>query len=793
LDHEIEAYNGTSGTLVAWVRVPYLSASADTQLYMFYGNQDCDDQWNPTGVWDDQFQMVHHLQETSGTHQDSTIHNNDGTPVGGVTQDATGIIDGADDFDGDNSMVNCGTGEEHWSNQDQGQQRAVIVDGKIYVVGGGDDALPTFHAYIFVFDLITGDLLLQSPSLGEYDFTASETAPVVDGDMVYAAPTFGNVWAWDMNTNSILWTTTGLSIWSNRLEYDGSYLYATTTDYTVVMIDTADGSVVHQFSLDPDTDYENAVPPYLDESEGVVFALGDGNLYKLSAADLSQQWSRPIGDGCLDTGGGHSRMAPIVVNDAYTGNEPWVIFGCWGNDIFYAYDYDGNQEWSTPIPEGVRAVASYNPNNGYLYIPSQGERIYVLDVADGLEQFSITDDDVPYGSGFGQPCTISNNYLIFKTTGGNPRYIYIFDATTGARITQHSLGDNLFLTCFPIAASQGYLVTGGSLINYGSQDGGIFAVRAGNGQTVDYYPLYGPARYGYIQDALTDLDLQNSLNPASEITLEAWANLEALTPDPYMNDHLLCRELTYCLKFAQWNAGDAPRFQLYGTTGGWRNLDLSDPLATGAWYYLAGTWDGTTMRFYINGNLEDTLGFTGNIDSNANPTLIGSYNTNPYLLEQAPDGRIDEIRLSDTARTGEWISTCYNNQNSPSTFYSLGGETPTAVKLVSFSATPEVQAVNLVWQTASEIDNLGFNLYRSDTADGEYARLNETLIPSKAPGQPGGATYTWLDENVEPGMVYYYHLEDIDIYGERTLHGPVWAAAKASQHIFVYLPVVRKP
>jgi hypothetical protein len=38
LDHEIEDYDGTNGTLVAWVRIPTLSYDTDTVIYMYYGN-----------------------------------------------------------------------------------------------------------------------------------------------------------------------------------------------------------------------------------------------------------------------------------------------------------------------------------------------------------------------------------------------------------------------------------------------------------------------------------------------------------------------------------------------------------------------------------------------------------------------------------------------------------------------------------------------------------------------------------------------------------------------------------
>jgi len=105
LDHEIEKFDDSTGELVAWVRIPSLSSTTDTEIYLYYGNVSATNQQNATGVWDSNFKMVQHLQETSDIHQDSTSNNNDGTQNGGVTQDATGKINGADDFDGGDDYI----------------------------------------------------------------------------------------------------------------------------------------------------------------------------------------------------------------------------------------------------------------------------------------------------------------------------------------------------------------------------------------------------------------------------------------------------------------------------------------------------------------------------------------------------------------------------------------------------------------------------------------------------------------------------------------------------------------
>jgi len=105
LNHEIEYYNSSTGELVCWVNVNSVSSDTDTVLYMYYSNPSCSNQENISGAMDQFHKLVLHLHETSGIHSDSTIYGNSGSPSGGIDQDATGIIDGADEFDGINSQI----------------------------------------------------------------------------------------------------------------------------------------------------------------------------------------------------------------------------------------------------------------------------------------------------------------------------------------------------------------------------------------------------------------------------------------------------------------------------------------------------------------------------------------------------------------------------------------------------------------------------------------------------------------------------------------------------------------
>jgi len=96
----------------------------------------------------------------------------------------------------------------------------------------------------------------------------------------------------------------------------------------------------------------------------------------------------------------------------------------------------------------------------------------------------------------------------------------------------------------------------------------------------------------------------------------------------------------------------------------------------------------------------------------------------------------------------------------------------TLIELSDFKAIPGNGQVTVTWETATEIDNMGFNLYRSEKKHTGYEKINDELIPTTGSGTQG-ASYQFIDTPLKNRKVYYYKLEDIDIYGNETMNGPV--------------------
>jgi MSHA biogenesis protein MshQ len=102
LAHEIEAYRGNSGDLVAWVKLPMLEST--TTLYMHYGDpMITTSQENIAGVWTGGFAGVWHL----GTDLRDSLGISMGTNAGSL--DAAGRIERARNFDGVDDTVTAGS------------------------------------------------------------------------------------------------------------------------------------------------------------------------------------------------------------------------------------------------------------------------------------------------------------------------------------------------------------------------------------------------------------------------------------------------------------------------------------------------------------------------------------------------------------------------------------------------------------------------------------------------------------------------------------------------------------
>ncbi|RPI79298.1 MAG: hypothetical protein EHM41_23980 [Chloroflexi bacterium] len=113
---------------------------------------------------------------------------------------------------------------------------------------------------------------------------------------------------------------------------------------------------------------------------------------------------------------------------------------------------------------------------------------------------------------------------------------------------------------------------------------------------------------------------------------------------------------------------------------------------------------------------------------------------------------------------------------------------PTVVYLASFQPTRiDEDHVVVEWETALEIDTIGFNIYRADSSDGEQINVNDEIILGQALGSPSGAIYQYIDETGISTEPFYYWLEHIRICSAK-VYGPEMVEPVSVTMHSVFLP-----
>jgi len=195
---------------------------------------------------------------------------------------------------------------------------------------------------------------------------------------------------------------------------------------------------------------------------------------------------------------------------------------------------------------------------------------------------------------------------------------------------------------------------------------------------------------------------------------------------------------------------------------------LTDTILTNPDGYGIRTYYGAIVHYAYNDLWQNTAGATdGNpVDDGNNKAEDPLYNTD-YTLESGSP-------CAGTASDGKDMGVVFTD---------CGSCGPTLITLSSFNAVSKFNEIIINWATESEIDNAGFNIYRSEAAGGPYTRITGSLIPAEG-FSTQGATYEFADDNVWFMKTYYYRLEDIDLNGTSTMHGPVSARPSLFSGLF---------
>ncbi|MFT5122632.1 MAG: hypothetical protein ACI97B_001263 [Verrucomicrobiales bacterium] len=234
-----------------------------------------------------------------------------------------------------------------------------------------------------------------------------------------------------------------------------------------------------------------------------------------------------------------------------------------------------------------------------------------------------------------------------------------------------------------------------------------------------------------------------------------------------------------------------------GTVEGFVFLDLQKQAATNGLNLASNPFNGVDVRLYMDDNGSFVLADTFNTITRPGGLENGYYRfsnllAGTYRVEVDSAG-VDAAMLADVGRVIDLLPTTDLSANftfncDSNRFAVIFGFVPgpTRITLATFSAAASETGVTVSWTTGSETDNLGYFLYRSAKMNGQRLRLNSELIGGQANGS--GGSYTFEDDTAGGGR-HFYWLEDIDLDGTSTLHGPAVAGIAANVNNLASAPM----
>jgi RHS repeat-associated protein len=692
LDHEIDTYDPATGAVNFWVKIPTLSHTNDTTIYMWYGNSAVTvSQESKAGVWSNGYAAVYHMGNGTAVAGIDSVGANSGTVTS--VSSVIGIIGGAGNFNGNGSVIAKPTGPlsgsftvEQWVKPTSGspfgsrQPSDQSFDTKPYSAGIWDD-IGNGPSWI---DTSANAVFPWSPNVWHHfvhSVTTNSYQIYADGKQVGSGTFTGTPLLFDPNHYLLI----GESGYPNEGFYgsiDETRISSVLRSADWIATEFNTQSAPSAFAmLCPEQAVGTTISPCSPNPSATTYGYSRAVTLNHSLVANSDQLNFPV----LISG-----TYPDLANVANGGN----VRSPQGYDIIFTSDSAGQNRLDHEID-------TYSPSNGAINL---WVRIPLLSHTTDTTIYMWYGNAAVSVSQENKPGVWSNGYAAVYHLGNGT-------STTAVDSTGANSGE-----------------IGASAIS--SQIGGGISVDGSGSQ------------YMLLPDS-------SSLKPTAALTLEAWVNPisvgswnKVFSVDYHANGGWSSPFQAYSLSTV--GTASNPAFQVsnnatiyYAAAG--TVLPLS------RWSHLVGTFDGQTSHIFVNG-VEDPTGVPvpGNIDYGTSKAVVVGKDSIYSNASDAWNGRLDELRVSNVARSADWVATEYNNQNSPQTFVSITGEAPavTAPKIETIS--PTVTAIG------AQITITGSNF--GATQQSGSVVLNNTL----------GTIVSWADAHIvvavpqgtSPGNLY---------------------------------------
>ncbi len=613
LDHEIETYTTADGTVVAWVRVPLLTSATDKVIHLYYGNSGASDQQNAAGVWDSDYVGVWHLKEDPGPGSPGDIKDSTGNAFHGTTIDPM-------------------------TSGDQGPGQ---INGSIDFTATGDEIIGPTNAAL---DLIATDFTISAWALN----------PVSSWKTIVANAQ-GDTNGWSFRTSA-----------SGQIELvlgngsSGTYTTGTTT---------APAGWVHMTAT------------FVDSSNTVSFFLNgaaDGTdtfTSTLTASDYLAIGRRPTGGNSYDNWldevriSKKSRSADWIQTEYNNQSNAGIggfLSGVGDSETEDSW-YDADWQRRKKITIDSTQVIADETNFPVLISFTDGQ-VGASSRADGFDLLFTDTDGITKLDHEIETFTTPAGTLVAWVripllTSSVDKVIYLYYGNSGAADQQNAsdVWDTSYIGVWHLKEDP----AGGAPQAKDSTTSAKHGTSAGGMTSGDQIP--GAINGSLDFDADDRIDVGN--HPEFDLPVYSWSMWVKGTVAPDSsgpNEHVLWNG-DYNFSFAWGHSAAFMQAATHKDSEAWQAAQIATTLVADTWYYITGTYDSANIRVYLNGGLEDTQA-AGTPVATTDVLMIG------YADIAAFAGQIDEVRVSDSARSASWIQTSYNNQSAPGGFGSVGDE-----------------------------------------------------------------------------------------------------------------------
>ena len=607
---EIQKYDPTTGELIAHVRIPSVSATENTVLYLVYGDPAVTvSQEVILGVWDANYAAVHHLESATYTAlDDSTVHGNDVTSESGTpSYQQAGKIgycvqgDGDDNLgipDADNLEAGTNFTVEVWFTNTDAQTTERYFAMKYntgtncWMMGKSVSAVGDFG-----FTVRTGAGIIATAVIGSQQYNDGNWHYAVGRKVGTTVELYVDGSFKASGSHGSLGSTSGAAIlevakqWIGKIDEVRISKVARSADYI---------ATTHNNHNNPSTFYSvsagQPVSPSFTYYRKITI---DHNKAPGDLTDFPFLFNTINADLKTKANGGK------VENTALGGASGSLTVPA---DLVFSPYPDGSDPYDFEVEK---------------YDPATGELVAHV----RIPSVSSSEDTVFYLV-YGDSEVTTSQENVTGTWDANFKGVWHLAEASG---TQHDSTSNN---------------NDGTPTGTTQDDGKIGKARNFNGTANSYISIPSSPSFSF---------------GTGGYTVEFWIKTAKATRWDPMNTYGSNGWWFYWAGLTNFTFQDCG-----GGTVTWVTPNLTDNV----WRRVVAVRDGSTMTIFRDGAqvAQATGQAIGNISSTTQITIGKHYVDNNYFV----NGLIDEVRISSVVRSANYIQATYNNQSSPGTFYTLG-------------------------------------------------------------------------------------------------------------------------